>query len=1162
MQAGTDFAKPRSTSHFGRPISRQLIFSGDRAPCPALILRQQERRGGNDVATASGIAIQHRESEAAPVAVPDSVQSDVSTDALRAMFAHSTERISIVDRQYRYRCVSPPVALAWSMTADDIIGLDISQLLGRHSFSAELKTYVDRALTGEAVCHAFWQTLPAGHILHEHRRFMEYQISPWKDAAGAIIGAVIRVQDRTAQRQAEEELAVTQQRLTDFASATSDWLWEMDSELRFVWISRELERFFNLDRRDMYGRQREATPANEEESQAWRAHNELLAKRKPFRDFEYRVNTNSGQRWARVSGVPVFDEQGVFTGYRGASSDITQIKTIEFQAQQAESRLIRAMDEYPGSFALFDEKQSLVVFNRQFAQFNASLGDQLAPGLHYAQCLKAQVDAGLYAEVDGVSIDDHDVWIEQQLEREPGPPVEVRCTNGDWMRLSRQPLPDGGCLETLVDITTEKSSELAINEERNLLRSLIDNIPDFIYAKDKQARFIVQNRAVSSFMRKVRQANGKPFKQKLEGTTDFDCYTTVMAQDFYAEDMRVINGGCGIRSKEELVENADSDNPFWVSTTKVPLRDTEGRIIGLVGTGRKISEQKAAQGELVHSQERFRDFAETAAELFWETSAELQVTWVSERYHEITGQLPQTILGRDYREVIVSRLVNEEDMDRLQQCLIRRTAFSELEILVGRESGDERHILLSGKPCYSGTGEFNGYRGTGRDVSKSRKLENLLSYQATHDELTGLPNRREFVRRLESKLSSENSAGTPSVLGYLDLDQFKVVNDSVGHLAGDQLLVQVAKLISSQLRGQDTVARLGGDEFGLLLDNCTPDQAIATMQRTIAAFEAFRFRWDDHVYGVGASIGLVAVAAEVDTSELLSRADVACFAAKDNGRGRVHLYRSGDSDSASHHRELLMAAGIRESISNNRFCLYAQPIAAYSDVATAELQIEHYEILLRLQAQDGSLVYPGAFIPAAERYGLMGNVDRWVIDNTLNQMQQHAANGAPSVTINLSGQSLSDDELADFVVCLLKKYQIEPARVCFEITETAVIRNLVQAQDFVRRMNAIGCKFALDDFGSGLSSFGYLKTFKVDFLKIDGSFVRDIVDDETDRLMVASINQIGKSLGIKTIAEFVENDAIAAELREIGVDLLQGYGIGKPVPFPQCFKMSAPALEK
>ena len=964
--------------------------------------------------------------------------------------------------------------------------------------------------------------------------------------------------DQTELAQVKQELVETRQRLTDFTNATSDWLWEMDSELRFTWISSQMEQFYDMAREELYGKHRAVSPTNLQEKQAWSDHSALLENRQPFRDFVYRVKTHSGDRWARISGVPVFNESGEFAGYRGTASDDTDVERMKSQAKQTESRFIRAIDEFPGSFALYDENAKLIVYNRRYAQIHAFLGEQLKPGLSYRDCLYAQIDAALFCQHDGQPFDNPSNWVELQLRRLrlPNDSVELRCTDGRWMRLALQRLPDGGCLETLVDITTQKNSEITIKEERNLLRSLIDNIPDFIYAKDTQGRFIVKNRSVSSYMKTIRQSTFGLTDEPNEHATDFDYYKEESAREFRREDMNVMEQGHSIYDQEECRHPLSYDDPIWISTSKAPLRDTAGNIIGLVGTGRNITEQKLVEARLRESHERFRDFAETAAELFWETDAALKITYVSERYQELTGHPPEVILGRPYQQVIFSRVDDLPEFERVSRSLLSRTPFSNLELNLKQKDNSTRHIVLSGKPCFDGDNVFIGFRGTGRDVTKARSLENRLQHQASHDELTQLPNRREFVRRLELTLEYAQRNQQRAVLGYLDLDQFKIVNDSVGHLAGDELLVQVTNLVQSQLRKTDTIARLGGDEFGVLIQDASIDNATATFERIIRQFETFRFHWNKQVFGIGISVGLVEIGDPgIDGSELMSRADVACFAAKDAGRGRVHVYSPGVRVLSQQHKQLLMAAGIRNSISTNRFRLFAQPIASLSKGDPGTLTIEHYEILLRLSAEDGSLILPGTFIPAAERYGLMGDIDRWVVTNTLQQMHENANyDGVISVTINLSGQSLTDTSLAGFVTGQLQKYSINPARICFEITETAAIRNLALARTFIADMKEVGCTFALDDFGSGLSSFGYLKHFDIDYLKIDGCFVRDIATDPTDRIMVTSINQIGKSLGITTIAEFVENDAIIRELHAIGVDLLQGYGIGKPVAFAQVFK--------
>ncbi len=1082
--------------------------------------------------------------------------------AVQAAVTLNSNYVVVVDNNSCVKHVSPALAESWKISGDTLTGIHVTDLPHTINLCDAFNSALQTAQSGRSAQCGSWQSWPAPGSSSLESSYIEYCFSPWMiDRTQA--GVIVRLVDQTALEQARQELVETRQRLTDFANATSDWLWEMDSELRFTWISAQLEQFYDMAREDLYGRHRVESPGTREEELAWENHLALVNSRQPFRDFVYRVKTQSGDRWARVSGVPVFNEAGTFTGYRGTGSDDTDVELMKSKAAQTETRFIRAIDEFPGSFALYDEHAKLVVYNRRYAQIHAFLGDQLQPGLSYRDCLTGQIDAALFSQPDGQPIENPENWVEQRMRqlRLPNDSVELRCSDGRWIRLALQRLPDGGCLETLVDITAQKHNELTIKEERNLLRSLIDNIPDFIYAKDTQGRFIVKNRSVSSYMKVIRRCSLGLTDEPGEHATDFDYYDASDAETFRREEIQVMEQGLPILDKEEYIHPKTAE-PFWVSTTKAPLRDTEGKIIGLVGTGRHITEQKLTQARLRESHERFRDFAETAAELFWETDANLKITYVSERYQELTGHQPKAILGRHYQQAITSRVDNPGEFARVSKALDNCTSFSDFEIRVNPENNEARHIILSGKPCFDENNIFLGYRGAGRDVTKSRRLENMLQHQASHDELTQLPNRREFVSRLESALQHSLSTNQPSVLGYLDLDQFKIVNDSVGHLAGDELLLQVSNLIESQLRKTDTIARLGGDEFGVLIQNASIDNATATMERIINQLEIFRFHWNNQVFGIGVSVGLVEIGEPgIDASELMARADVACFAAKDAGRGRVQVYSPQVSDLSLQHKQLLMAAGIKDSITANRFRLYAQPIASLSSGDSRTLTIEHYEILLRLSAEDDSLILPGAFIPAAERYGLMGDIDRWVVTHTLQVMHENVnCNSEITVTINLSGQSLTDTTLADFVTDQLHRYDINPNRVCFEITETAAIRNLTLARTFIADMKKVGCTFALDDFGSGLSSFGYLKHFDVDYLKIDGSFVRDIASDATDRIMVTSIDHIGKSLGITTIAEFVENDEIIEALHAIGVDLLQGYGIGKPVEFSSVFSRTEASI--
>ncbi|MGE0483018.1 MAG: EAL domain-containing protein [Gammaproteobacteria bacterium] len=427
-----------------------------------------------------------------------------------------------------------------------------------------------------------------------------------------------------------------------------------------------------------------------------------------------------------------------------------------------------------------------------------------------------------------------------------------------------------------------------------------------------------------------------------------------------------------------------------------------------------------------------------------------------------------------------------------------------------------------------------------------RQTESQLSYQARHDALTGLLNRAAFERHLQALVPVAADSTVEHAFFFLDLDQFKIVNDTCGHNAGDELLRQLAGVILGEIRRSDTLARLGGDEFAVLVENCSIDQASRAAHAIRNAVQDYKFHWEDRVFRVGVSIGVAAVDQSVaNVAELLQRADAACYMAKELGRNRIHVYQSDDESIARLQGEMQWVTRIQKALEEDRLVLFAQPIAPLrGDMAS------HHEILVRLVNDQGDMVPPGAFLPAAERYNLIGAVDRWVVGRTLRVLADypHLVGADGFVSINLSGQSLADDQLLEFIETELRRGGIPGRNLCFEITETATISNLNVARAFMARLKSFGCRFALDDFGSGLSSFGYLKTLNVDYLKIDGVFVKDIVDDPIDHAMVRSINEIGQVMGMRTIAEFVENDEIKGMLREIGVDYAQGYGVGRPRP--------------
>jgi diguanylate cyclase (GGDEF)-like protein/PAS domain S-box-containing protein len=435
-----------------------------------------------------------------------------------------------------------------------------------------------------------------------------------------------------------------------------------------------------------------------------------------------------------------------------------------------------------------------------------------------------------------------------------------------------------------------------------------------------------------------------------------------------------------------------------------------------------------------------------------------------------------------------------------------------------------------------------------RDVTDSHALEQRLSFLATHDPLTRLLNRYAFEQHLKETLEDARLHGTHHVLCYLDLDQFKIVNDTCGHVAGDAMLQMISKLLQKCLRQSDTLARLGGDEFGLLLENCTLEKAEIITQKICEVVKELRFSWDDKTFSAGVSVGIVAITGETSSIDMaLSAADAACYVAKDMGRNRVHVHMADDEEIAKRQGEMQWVSEIESAIEEGRLHLHRQSIMPLVDT---ESEKDHFEILLRMQDREGRDIPPGAFIPAAERFALMPTLDRWVIENTIAWLEEAQGRGKPLglCSINLSGHSLGDERLKDFIIERLRSHKIPAEKVCFEITETAVVSRLDQAIHFIGEMRELGCRFALDDFGTGMSSFAYLKNLPVDFLKIDGSFVRDILEDPVDCGMVESINQIAHLMGLKTIAEYVENDQIRQRLAEIGVDYVQGFGVARPRP--------------
>ncbi|GGP26693.1 EAL domain-containing protein [Silvimonas amylolytica] len=473
----------------------------------------------------------------------------------------------------------------------------------------------------------------------------------------------------------------------------------------------------------------------------------------------------------------------------------------------------------------------------------------------------------------------------------------------------------------------------------------------------------------------------------------------------------------------------------------------------------------------------------------------------------------------------------------------------ERDLNIIRNDGTEISVNRAISPVHDREGRVAGVVLVLHDVTRERQYAASLSWQASHDALTGLVNRREFERRLSGLHARLVQRPGEHALMFLDLDQFKIVNDTCGHAAGDELLRQLSSALQQHLRQSDTLARIGGDEFGVLLENCQVDAALRigeTLRQTVLDFP---YSFGNQSFTVGVSIGLVELAdASMVPEEALRAADAACYMAKEKGRNRVQRYSPQDSEVSLRHGEMEWVNRLRRALEKNQFRLYAQEVVRLQPGPSAR----HVEVLLRLAADNGEIIPPMAFIPAAERYGLMPEIDRWVLRNTLETLSARDRAGLEALAvcaINLSGTSIGDEHFLGYALDQITRSGVDASRLCFELTETAAIASLTRATHFMQQLSALGCKFALDDFGAGMSSFGYLKHLPVDYLKIDGGFVKDMLNDPIDRAMVGAINEIGHLMGKKTVAEFVENQAIAEELRRLGVDFGQGYGLAMPEPF-------------
>ena len=620
-------------------------------------------------------------------------------------------------------------------------------------------------------------------------------------------------------------------------------------------------------------------------------------------------------------------------------------------------------------------------------------------------------------------------------------------------------------------------------------------------------------------------------------------------------------------SLSDMLHQAALDPSARVNTTCRLLSPTRGvvhiRVLAdqvtlssgdrlLLGTAWDISEQVSSAQALRDEKERLRTTLHAISDGVIATDADGRVALINPAAQRMTGFSEAEACGHPIEEVFQAV---HDDSGRpaascVRQVLETGAAVERLGTQVIDVRGRDVHYIREAAAPIAATAA-DGRAGAVlvfQDVSAERAMQRSLAHAATHDDLTGLANRRHFETRIQGMIATAREDGSQHGLLFVDLDRFKIVNDTAGHLAGDALLQEVARTMRSIVPISDCLARLGGDEFAVLIENCDRQFAAFVGEKLIGAIEAIRFTWEGKIYEVGASVGVTQVDVTTASAEaVLAEADVACYAAKAAGRGRVSVFLQDTGEAQQHMSDFRLAARIRETIESDRFVLYAQEIRPIAAIGARGRSLE---VLIRMLDDDGGVLTPDAFIPAAERFDLMGAIDRWVLAKVIRHFGP-AIMAVPNlrVAVNLSANSLNDPTLWRYLADLFRTSPLTPSRLTLEITETAVINSFEVARDFIRAVRGIGCRVNLDDFGSGLSSFTYLKSFDVDAIKIDGSFVHNMANSAYDRTVVRAINEIGRQLGIEVIAERIEDEATLKELAALGVGYGQGYLFSEPSDF-------------
>ena len=1051
---------------------------------------------------------------------------------LRAIADNMPANIAYVDKTETYRFTNAGFKTLFGVPPEAFIGRTLTEMMGE-ARRDELAPYIKEAL--------------AGHSVHFERRGMGmhpdsmYMVSyvPDFNAAGGVDGYYVMSLDISARKRAETELANSERRLRTITDNLPATIVRMDTNLVCTYANEQIRRLYGIDPALLAGMSHRAFRGEEE--WAYIGPHVEAALQGEVRRFEVPALVGGHQQWVQQNIIPELDADGRIVGYLSVTFDITERKLQEEELRKSELFLDRTGKMAGVGGWEVDLVTGNVVWSRETRRIHGVDADYV-PDLQtafqfYPPESRSTIEAAVHtAMAEGTPWD-----IELPFLRADGRRIWVRAV-GSAEFASGVPVRLVGAFQ---DISDKVAQRLEIKEINDRVALATESGGIGIWELNVATGELIWDARMYQLFGDTSGGRASPASlwERRVHPEDLPGLREAMTQATHGD--RLLD-----RDYRIVLEDGEIRH---LRGTARAMREGSGPPTRLIGANWDITELRDLAADLAEDRSLLSVTLESIGDAVITTNARGQITWLNPVAERLTGWTSLEAIGRMLTQVfhVVDEQTREPLADPVRSCLEqgRRVADSASTLLLSR-GGDEFGIQDSIAPIRRDDGTVLGTVLVFHDVSEQRRLTGEMSWRATHDALTGLVNRAEFEARMGRLLQTAQESGGEHALMYIDLDQFKLVNDACGHAVGDLLLQQMARMLTDSVRTRDTVSRLGGDEFAILMERCTVEQAQRVAQKLCDRMDDFRFVHEERRFRIGMSIGLVPVDRRWQTTAAIQQAaDTSCYAAKEAGRNRVHTWFDTDVAMRERQFEMQWVTRIENALDEDGFVLYAQrltPLKGAPDPARGV----HAEVLLRMRQADGPLVAPGAFLPAAERFHLASRIDRWVLRTVVAWMAAlEDASRIELLSVNLSGQSVGDRTFHRWALDLLAKAGPRLCgALCLEITETAAVTNIADAAVFIDQVRACGVKVALDDFGAGAASFGYLKTLRVDTLKIDGQFVRDLVEDPLDEVAVRCFADVAKVMGLTTVAEFVDKPAVLERLLAMEVDFAQGYLLHEPAP--------------